>query len=72
MILESKKPRRFFYHFYKAKKAMSVHFAGACHTVNDVVCQAKCETKWRPQQPQLVMQGFARRIEIKNGIATIT
>ncbi len=72
MILESKKPRRFFYHFHKAKKAMTVHFAAACHTVKDVVCQVKCETKWRAQQPRLVMQGFARRIEIKHGVATIT
>jgi len=72
MILESKKPRRFFYHYFKAKKRMSIHFAGACHVVDDVVCKATCETKWRRTQPQLVMQGFARKVEIKNGVATIT
>lgn len=63
---------RFFYHYFRGKKAMSVHFRGACYVVNDIKCDAPCETKWRKRQPYLVMQGFANNVEIKNGVAKIS
>ena len=63
---------RFFYHYYKAKKAMSIHFRGTCYVVKDVVCHAPCETKWRKSQPMLVMQGFASNLEIVDDVGYIT
>lgn len=65
------KQYRFFYHYYKGKRAMSVHFKGTCHVVNDVVCNTLCETKWNKRQPRLVMQGFASEVEIDKGVAYI-
>jgi hypothetical protein len=65
------KKYRFFYHFYKQKGKMSVHFKKTCTVVDDIVCQVPCETKWKPTQPRLVMQGFANEVLIENGTATI-
>ena len=65
------KKYRFFYHFYKQKKCMTVHFRGQCIPVKDVECLVACETKWGTKQPFLVMQGFASEIVIKNGKAII-
>lgn len=62
---------RFFYHYYKAKGKMSVHFRDTCHVVDDIVCEVPCETKWKPTQPRLIMQGFASNVQIKGGKATI-
>lgn len=62
---------RFFYHYYKQKKRMSVHFRGTCHVVDDVVCNVPCETKWNKTQPNLVMRGFATSVNIINGKAVI-
>lgn len=67
--IASDKPRRFFYHFYKQKGRMSVHFAGACHVVDNIHCFVPCETKWNKRQPKLVMQGFARKLTILYGVA---
>jgi hypothetical protein len=50
---------RFFYHYFRAKKAMSVHFRGKCSVVKHVVCGAPCESNYNTRQPVLVMQGFA-------------
>ena len=65
------KKYRFFYHYFRAKKAMSVHWRGACFVVDNIKCNVPCETKWRPRQPYLVMQGFATSCQIKNGVAHI-
>jgi hypothetical protein len=58
------KPHRFFYHFNKGKKAMSVHWQGQCLIVNDVDCRVRAKTKWNKRQPMLVMQGYARQVDI--------
>lgn len=63
---------RFFYHYYKAKGKMSVHWKNTCYVVDKVVCQVPCETKWKVRQPRLVMQGFCSGLDIRNGIATIS
>ena len=65
------KKYRFFYHYFKAKKAMSVHFRGKCYCVQDVICEAPCESKWNKRQPQLVMQGWAMDVNIENNTAYI-
>lgn len=61
------KKYRFFYHFFKQKGKMSVHFKKSCTVVDDVICNVPCETKWKPTQPRLIMQGFAQDVKfVKN------
>lgn len=62
---------RFFYHFYKQKGKMSVHFRGACSTVDDVECKVPCETKWNKTQPMLVMRGWANNVTFSGKKAII-
>lgn len=62
---------RFFYHYFKNKKAMSVHFKETCFVVKDVVCHVPCETKWKKSQPRLVMQGYAIEVVVENEKAYI-
>jgi hypothetical protein len=66
------KKYRFFYHYFKQKKRMSIHFRGACTVVDNVVCKVPCETKWNKTQPNLVMRGYASAVSIEDGIATIS
>jgi hypothetical protein len=66
MLLSSEKPRRFFYHFYRQKGKMTVHFLDKCHIVQDVICEVPCATKWNKRQPYLVMRGFAKKLEISD------
>ncbi len=65
------KPKRFFYHFRKCDRRMSVHFNGACIPVNNIVCMVPCESKWNKRQPYLVMRGFAKTVEVNNCTAII-
>lgn len=62
---------RFFYHYFKQKGKMSVHFRNTCTVVDDVKCLAPCESKWNKRQPHLVMQGFAKEVVVKKGVAYI-
>jgi len=68
----SKEMRRFFFHYYRAYKCMSVHYKGQCFKVNDVQCSVPCETKWSDKQPNLIMRGFCKDVQIKDGVAIIT
>lgn len=65
------KQYRFFYHYYKQKKAMTIHFRGTCTVVDNIECHVPCETKWKKAQPQLVMQGFCKEVRIINNKAII-
>lgn len=71
MIKKKKNTYRFFYHFFKQKGRMSVHFRDMCTVVDDVVCEVPCETKWNKIQPRLVMQGYATEVSIKDNKAFI-
>jgi hypothetical protein len=50
---------------------MSVHFRNQCTVVDDIICQVPCETKWKPTQPKLIMQGYAKNVIIENDKAII-
>ena len=50
---------------------MSVHFKNQCFPVENIVCYAACESKWKNKQPFLVMQGFATQVEIVDNVAHI-
>lgn len=65
------KKYRFFYHYYKQKKKMSIHFRNKCTIVDDIICTPECETKWKKIQPYLVMQGFATDVTIIDNKAYI-
>ncbi len=63
--------RRFFYHYRKCDKRMSVHFKNQCIPVMDVVCKVPCETHRNKRQPFLVMRGFASSVRVEGGKAII-
>ena len=65
------KKYRFFYHFYKQKNKMSVHFRKSCTVVDNIECKVPCETKWKKTQPKLVMQGFCKEVKFENNKAII-
>ena len=56
------KKYRFFYHYRRSDKKMSVHFKKQCLSCEDVVCKVSCETKRNKIQPYLVLQGFATNV----------
>ena len=72
MLLNKKKLYRFYYHYYKQYKEMSVHYRGTCHRVKGIVCNVPCETKYNKRQPYLVMQGYCSSVIIENNTAYIT
>lgn len=62
---------RFFYHYRRQDKKMSVHFQGKCHTTDNIKCYPSTETKRNERQPYLTVQGFAKEIVIEDGKITI-
>jgi hypothetical protein len=54
--------RRFFYHYRRCDKQMSVHFKGHCLPCQNVECRVPCETHRQKRQPFLVMRGFASTV----------
>lgn len=65
------KQYRFYYHYYRGKKCLSVHWKGACYTAQDVDVQVPTQSKWRKTQPHLVIQGYATEMNIIDGTAYI-
>lgn len=65
------KKRRFFFHYRRQTKLVTLHWKGACIPVDHIDCQVPCETKWNKTAPLLVMQGWAQNVEIENGKAKI-
>jgi hypothetical protein len=67
------KKYRFFYHYNKIKKCMTVHFRGQCIlATNKLICEAVTESKKNKRQPYLVMQGFAKDVlSNRNGTVVI-
>ena len=63
--------RRFFMHYNKHTKKMTVHWKNSCIPVNDIVCYAPLESKWNKRQPQLVLRGWASDVCVKDNIAYI-
>lgn len=57
---------RFFYHYRRSDKKMSVHFRKTCTPCDDVICNVPCETKRNKIQPYLVLQGFANNIRVED------
>lgn len=54
---------RFFFHYNKHHKCMTVHFRGKCVLAkNGLECHVFCEDKINKRQPYVVMQGFCREV----------
>lgn len=62
---------RFFFHYYKQKGKMSVHFKKQCTVIKDIDCRVPVETKYNKTQPRLIMRGFCKEIIIDNDRAII-
>lgn len=62
---------RFFFHYRRQTKGMTVHFRGTCIPVTDIECRVKCETKRNKNQPYLVLQGFCKKVEVEGDKAII-
>lgn len=74
----SNKHYRFFFHYNKpeAQRAkrprISLHHKNTCHIIDNIQVLVPTEGKINKRQPYFVMQGWAKNVEIKNGIATVT
>lgn len=64
--------RRFFYHYNKIKKLLTVHHNKTCYLVNNIKCDVKTETYWRKVQPRIIVRGFCKKLKIKNKVAYIS
>lgn len=68
----------FFFHYNKpASKqqgipVISLHYRGACHLVNNLVCEVPTKGKINKRQPFFVMTGKAENIQIEDGMAHIS
>lgn len=60
------KKYRFFYHYYRQYKCMSVHYRGQCYKTANVVCNAATETHWQKTQPNLIVRGWASAITVED------
>lgn len=65
------KKYRFFFHYYKRYKCLSIHYKNQCMRANDIVCNVPVESKWNKTQPNLVIRGFANSVEIIDDICYI-
>lgn len=50
---------------------MSIHYKDECMRAKDIVCNVPIESKWNKTQPNLVIRGFARSVEIVDNICYI-
>lgn len=66
------KKYRFYYHYYRQKDKMSVHFRGRCHVVDEVACFVHAFSKRNKTSPRIVMQGWAEKVVITNGCAIVS
>lgn len=57
---------RFFYHYNKLNKKITVHYRGKCIIEKDVHCEVPTESKWNKTQPNLVVQGWAKQVKVIN------
>jgi hypothetical protein len=69
--MKKDKSYRFFFHYYKRFKCMSIHYKNQCLKADNVICSVPIETKWNKTQPNLIMRGFANSVKIENGVCYI-
>lgn len=68
---------RFFFHFNKpasqraGKPQISLHYKGACHIVDNLVCNVPTWGRLSKRQPRFVMVGDAAEIQLDNDAAYV-
>ena len=67
----SKKHRRFFYHYNKIKKCLTVHFANKCLLTDNILCLTASESKDNNQQPRKTIQGWCLEVHHTDKLTTI-
>jgi len=64
------KPNRFFFHYNKpesrkqGRNVLTVHWQNACIPVNNIKVNVPTESHKQKQQPNCVIRGFAKSVEI--------
>jgi len=64
------KPNRFFFHYNKpesrkqGRNVLTVHWQNACIPVNNIKVNVPTESHTQKQQPNCVIRGFAKSVEI--------
>lgn len=52
------KKYRFFYHYNRNNKAITVHYRGTCYITNNLICNVPTYSKFNKIQPNFIMQGY--------------
>lgn len=66
--MNSTKTRVFFFHYNKPASRtanapkMTVHYKGACHIVDHIICDVSTHTHHNKRQPHVVLKGKAHDI----------
>ena len=67
---QSKKPKRFFYHYNKAASrsagcnVLTLHWENKCHMINHIVLHVGSESHTQKRQPHCVIRGWAKSFDI--------
>jgi hypothetical protein len=68
-----RKPKyRFFFHWNKIKKRISVHYRDKCMLTDGLSVKVSMESKFNKTQPVFVMQGWATHIKHTNKLTIIS
>ena len=54
--------KRFYYHYFRQNKCLSIHYNKSCTKVNNIICNVPTESKWNNTQPNLVLRGYCNDI----------
>ncbi len=66
--------RRFSFHYHKSaslkqkRNVLSIHWQSQCHLVHHILCAVKIETHAQTYQPRCIMRGFARQVNLYQGV----
>jgi len=63
--------KRFYYHYNKVKKCLTVHFNGTCYFTEDILCLVPTESHSQKHQPRKIVRGWYNKIKHTNTLTTI-
>lgn len=69
--------KTFWFHYNKpaskkeGKPKITVHYAGKCHLVDNIVCDVPTFGHLRNEQPHFVIKGKCQIFDIKDGICRV-
>jgi hypothetical protein len=62
MLVKRTGQKRFFYHYNKPARKMTVHWQGQCLLADYLSIMVPAESKVNKRQPRVVMQGWASTV----------